>query len=217
MKILVDEKRRLHPYLEGMKKVATGIYAMLGSKAEVIIHDLSTPESSLFYIAGELTKRKLGAPATDVILRALRNKDFEDILNYQSKGKEGHIYKSSAMFLRDESGEVIGCLGINYDITDMLLVNNIINDFCATIPQKDEKEQEETFVNSINEVLMDILEKSKKRIGKPIPFMNKEDKLEVIKYLDERGCFLIKGAIEVVADDLRVSRYTIYNYLKEID
>nr|WP_089748043.1 MULTISPECIES: helix-turn-helix domain-containing protein [unclassified Candidatus Frackibacter] len=28
---------------------------------------------------------------------------------------------------------------------------------------------------------------------------------------------MIKGAVEVIADNLGVSRYTIYNYLKEIE
>lgn len=47
--------------------------------------------------------------------------------------------------------------------------------------------------------------------------MEKEDKIEIIKYLDQRGAFMIKGAVDQVADKLNVSRYTIYNYLKEID
>jgi len=38
----------------------------------------------------------------------------------------------------------------------------------------------------------------------------------VVKSLDERGIFLIKGAVENVAKFLDVSRYTIYNYLDEI-
>lgn len=218
MKILIDEDRDLHHCLEEMKSVAKGIYMMMGSKCEVILHDLSNPESSLFFIAGEITNRTIGAPATDVLLKALRNKETEDILNYQTRSKDGHIYKSSTMFIRNEEKEIIGCLGINYDITDMMLVNNIINDFCQVVVSDDDnKAEEETFANNISEVLKELLERSKDQIGKPVPFMNKEDKLKVIKFLDERGTFMIKGAVEIVADDLRVSRYTIYNYLKEID
>lgn len=217
MKILIDETRKVHPFLEGMKNIAKGIYMMMGNKCEVIIHDLSNPESSLIFIAGEITNRQLGAPATDVMLKALRNKEPKDILNYQTKSKDGHSYKSSTMFLRDENNKIIGCLGINYDITNMMLVNSIINDFCQVTTKDDEKAEEETFANNVNEVLKELLERSKDQIGKPVPFMNKDDKLKVIKFLDERGTFMIKGAVEIVADDLRVSRYTIYNYLKEID
>ena len=36
------------------------------------------------------------------------------------------------------------------------------------------------------------------------------------KDLEEKGVFLIKGAIDYVANSLQVSRYTIYNYLDGI-
>ena len=46
--------------------------------------------------------------------------------------------------------------------------------------------------------------------------MHKEDKVEVIRYLQKRGVFLVKGAIEKVAKRLNVFRYTLHNYLSEI-
>jgi predicted transcriptional regulator YheO len=47
--------------------------------------------------------------------------------------------------------------------------------------------------------------------------MEKDDKIEVIKYLDQKGAFMIKGAVDHAAEKLNVSRYTIYNYLKEVE
>ena len=49
----------------------------------------------------------------------------------------------------------------------------------------------------------------------PVKLMEKEDKLQIVKRLDEKGVFLVKGAIDHVATILGVSRYTIYNYLDE--
>ena len=46
--------------------------------------------------------------------------------------------------------------------------------------------------------------------------MEKEDKLVIVRRLDEKGVFLVKGAIDYVANILGVSRYTIYNYLDEV-
>ncbi|MDW7740610.1 MAG: helix-turn-helix domain-containing protein [Bacillota bacterium] len=43
----------------------------------------------------------------------------------------------------------------------------------------------------------------------------KEDKIKIVSLLDDRGVFLVKGAVEQVAKDLVVSKYTIYNYLEE--
>ena len=46
--------------------------------------------------------------------------------------------------------------------------------------------------------------------------MSKEDKVSIVEALEEKGVFLIKGAVDYVAKVLCVSRYTIYNYLDEI-
>ncbi|GAB6137954.1 helix-turn-helix transcriptional regulator [Halanaerobaculum tunisiense] len=220
MRILVDEKRKVHPYLENLKSIGISLHKTLGNKSEIIIHDLSNPENSVIFIAGELTDRDLGAPITDLVLRIIKNKeDPDDILNYQTKSEDGRIFKSSTMFVKDDNNEIIGCLCTNYDITDLLLVQNIIGNF-ASVDNNKGKEQDsnykENFANNIDEVLNNIIKKAKAQVDKPAPFMEKEDKLKVIEYLDKRGAFTIKGSVETVAEDLGVSRYTIYNYLKEI-
>ena len=39
--------------------------------------------------------------------------------------------------------------------------------------------------------------------------------MEIVKYLDEKGAFLIKKSAERVAEYLDISRFTVYNYLNE--
>ena len=48
-----------------------------------------------------------------------------------------------------------------------------------------------------------------------LAYLNKEEKVSIVNDLDGQGVFLIKGAIDYVAEILCVSRYTIYNYLDE--
>lgn len=50
-------------------------------------------------------------------------------------------------------------------------------------------------------------------LGHPIETMNREQKQNVVKLLQERGAFALRGSVEDVADHLGVSRFTIYNYL----
>ena len=50
-------------------------------------------------------------------------------------------------------------------------------------------------------------------IGKGVAGMSRSEKQQVVHFLDERGAFLIRRAVEDVADRLGVSRFTIYNYL----
>jgi predicted transcriptional regulator YheO len=46
--------------------------------------------------------------------------------------------------------------------------------------------------------------------------MGKEDKLNIIKDLKEKGVFLIKESAKRVSKELNVSLATIYKYLEEI-
>ena len=52
------------------------------------------------------------------------------------------------------------------------------------------------------------------QVGVPTSEMSRFQKQQVVRYLDERGAFLIKKAVEQVAGELGVSRFTIYNYLE---
>jgi predicted transcriptional regulator YheO len=52
-------------------------------------------------------------------------------------------------------------------------------------------------------------------VGVPTFEMSRSQKQQVVRYLDERGAFLIKKAVEQVARELGVSRFTIYNYLED--
>lgn len=223
MRISIDKKRKVHPYLENMKAVANGFFRFLGKEAEVVVHDLSQPESSIIFIAGELTDRELGGPITDIGLKRLRNENNpEDVLNYKNELEDGRVLKSSTIFVTDDNGQVLGCLCINYNITNLYMVENTIKNFCA-LENRDKKEAQkseskhEIFAHNINDVMEKMLTNSIKEVEKPIPYMEKDDKIKVIEYLDKKGAFMIKGAVDHAADKLNVSRYTIYNYLKEVD
>lgn len=223
MRISIDKKREVHPYLENMKSVANGFFRFLGKESEVVLHDLSQPEKSIIFIAGELTDRELGGPITDVGLKRLRNENNpDDVLNYKNELEDGRVLKSSTMFVTDDDGHVLGCLCINYNITNLYMVENTIKNFCA-LERRDKTDNENTesqheiFADDINDVMEKMLSNSLKEVEIPIPYMEKEDKIKVIEYLDKKGAFMIKGAVDHAAEKLNVSRYTIYNYLKEVD
>ena len=44
----------------------------------------------------------------------------------------------------------------------------------------------------------------------------REDKQRAVRLLDERGAFMLRRAVEDVADAMGVSRITVYNYLNAI-
>jgi hypothetical protein len=54
---------------------------------------------------------------------------------------------------------------------------------------------------------------AERSIGRKVPRMTRAEKQQVVRFLDERGVFLIRKAVEDVAERLGVTRFTIYNYL----
>jgi hypothetical protein len=68
----------------------------------------------------------------------------------------------------------------------------------------------------VGDALDRLLQAGEERAGVPIDQMSRSQKQQVVKYLDDRGAFLLKKAVEQVASRLGVSRFTIYNYLDEV-
>jgi predicted transcriptional regulator YheO len=207
-----------HTIFKHLQSVARGIVETFGPRCEVVVHDLRRPDSSLIIVEGNVTGRKEGAPLTDLVLRLLRSgKTQEDLINYPTQTRDGRPLKSSTIFLRDIKGKPFGCLCINYDLTDVFTAKQLLDELHRTCqPLYTDSSLEEDFARSVKEVLSDIIRKVLELVGKPVTHMGKEDKLRVVKLLDDKGVFLIKGAVETVAKVLGVSTITLYKYLREV-
>ena len=74
-------------------------------------------------------------------------------------------------------------------------------------------EVSETLSDDIQGTIHSILREAVNEIGAELPIMSKEDKIELIARLDEKGAFQVKRAVPLIAEELGLSRSTIYNYL----
>jgi uncharacterized protein YqgV (UPF0045/DUF77 family) len=61
-----------------------------------------------------------------------------------------------------------------------------------------------------------LIEQVEHELGGELPTLSREDKQEAVRLLDDRGAFLLRRSVELVADALGVSRITVYNYLNAI-
>ncbi|HAA80097.1 MAG TPA: hypothetical protein DCE09_00290 [Thermoanaerobacter sp.] len=206
---------KTHPILKSIIPVLEGIANTFGKNCEVALHDFSSPQNSIIAIVnGHVTGRDVGSPLPETISKVLKSDNVENLINYKNKGKDGKILKSSALFIKDENGKPVGCLTINIDISEFIMVKNTLSEFCDVADTNEEAR--EAYTGSVSDVLESIVNTTLENYGKPVNFMSKEEKVQVVKMLDEKGTFLIRGAVDYVAKILCVSRYTIYNYLDEI-
>lgn len=121
--------------------------------------------------------------------------------------------KSSTIFIRDDSDKIIGIFGINYDISLMLAMEKELSSFTGTIEEDTTKEP---IAVNIGDLLDELISQSVRHIGKPVTLMTKEDKVQVVRLLNEAGAFLITKSGPKVCQFLGISKYTLYSYLDEI-
>ena len=62
----------------------------------------------------------------------------------------------------------------------------------------------------------DLFERCVSRMGKPVESMTRSERKQLTSILEESGFFSIQKAVPYAAERLGVTRYTIYNYLKQI-
>lgn len=213
-----EDRQETHPVLSILIPIATGIVQTFGKYCEVAVHDLRNPENSLIFVAGNITRRQKGAPITNIVLESIRKHgdNCPDLIGYKNITKEGKVLKSSTIFSRDDRGKIIGCLCINYDITELMVHKAHMEEFTSMGEMFQTcSVGEEMFAADITEVLEGMIEQVIQNTSIPVPMMQKEDKIHVVRELDLKGVFMIKGAVDKVAAVLGVSRYTVYNYLEE--
>lgn len=200
--------------LDFLKRIADGIAVMFGNNCEVVIHDMENDESSILYITNNhVTEREKG-DKLDFLGIGEINELFKgtDLVNIKGVANNNHLLKCSTFHAKGEDYHF--ALGINYDYTNLLMMENVLKDLTyvgesvnIVTTEKDE---------NLEQKLDDFYSKAVDYVGKPIPFMRKKDRVKMIHFLYNKGAFSIHKSIPIIAEKMKVSRYTIYNYLKEI-
>ena len=198
----------LHPNLRAVMQTMDGLFAVLGSRSEVILHDFSQMEHSIVAICGSVTNRQIGGPPTNFLLQKL--------LNYRTVLPDGRELRSSTVFIRDDNGGIIGSLCINQDMTDYTLARKLLAEISQFAEAQPEAHAGEQFARDISEVTGAMLQEEIQALNKPVAYLQKEEKLCLVRALDDKGFFNVRGAVEQVAEELGVTNFTVYNYLKEI-
>jgi predicted transcriptional regulator YheO len=209
--------------IKGYYPLVDFIANIYGKNCEVVLHDLRNFDKSIVAIRNKhITGRNLNGVITDFALKIVYNQDKyknkKYISNYFGKTEDGKVLRSSTYFIRDENEIMIGLLCVNMDITALRNAKEVIDELIMDNLEEKVKNDKEEFdpkienleglVNSEIIKTIDSFNVSSKR-------MTTEEKIEIVAELNEKGIFLIKGAIDEVSVQLNVSKQTVYRYLKE--
>ena len=207
--------------LDILKQLASGLAAQFGSNCEIVVHDLTagSVNSSIVHIEnGHITGRRIGDGPSEAVLNAIRHQNgpLPDKLAYLTKTDNGHILKSSTIYIHDETQKTRYILSINYDITTLLAIEGSLHSLTdCTKPEesKSSSDSPKRITHDVNELLDELIEQSVALVGTPVPLMNKDDKIKAINFLNDSGAFLITKSGDKIAKYFGISKYTLYSYV----
>ena len=217
----------------------------LGPNTEIVLHDLDVPDQSIIAIAnGHISGRKIGGPVTDFALWFMKQGDAAAVpmmTGYRAVNAEGKICHSSSYFLRDSTGHMRGMLCINVDISDLVGIRNAANflignteeakdktqafggypgtqvtQTIVTQPTAEEEAVSESLRDNVENLLESMLDAAIATQNASVDRMQRDERIEVVRTLEENGFFLLKGGISAAAQRLGVSEPTIYRYLVKV-
>lgn len=207
----------IYDHLDMFSNILDLLENHLGTNCEIVLHDNTKAyEHSIVDIRnGHVTGRKVGDCGGNWGLSVL-SKMTEDthIYNKIVYMKNGKIIRGSSMFFQNDEGINIGAICINMDITDSLKCEEFLRQFNHY--SSPEPSPTELFTTDVNQLMDNLLLQCEKMFDKPVARLNKEEKLQIIKFLDSKGAFLITKSGDRVCDFLNISKFTLYNYLEMV-
>jgi len=114
--------------------------------------------------------------------------------------------------------ELIGLLCINQDLTNYQNMFDALGGILGIADKQvpSSATVSERLVPSVSSLPTNVIEEMFNKRVSNVTRLTKEERLEVIKELDKKGIFLLKGSITEVAKTLKVSDATMYRYLQMI-
>ena len=218
----------MYKSLEPYAKLVYFLSAALGDNCEIALHDLTSKDQEIVAISNNpISGREVGAKLSNLSLHYLEEKQYLDhdyVMNYKTVGNDGKLMRAATYFIKEEGREMpVGMLCINVNISDLEYLTSTIKKILGI---KEEKDIEfkmdnpvEILSSPLDEMIDMYIKECLENMGFPSYFLaerlNVDEKIKVVKYLQEKGTFKVKGAIVLVAEKLAVSEPTVYRYLKK--
>jgi predicted transcriptional regulator YheO len=193
------------PYFSIGEAVATLFHPYV----EVVLHDLRT--GRIVRIWNVSTDRKVGdlshlnRPQDQFAADQAVLGPYEKALPSQGRTK------SITAGLRDPSGELVGFLCINIDVTPVDSLTAMLTKFASP----DMKRPEPIYRNDLQQHISYLVRDYSLKVNKPIEHLDKRERIELVSRVDKLGLFQARNSIMLVAKAMHLSRASVYNLLAE--
>lgn len=215
----MSEPRECHHLLKPLLPVVKMLGVTLGRAYEIVLHDVSGEESFIVALEhGSVTDRDMETPLTNFgeeLVRRERLGELDYLANYPSEADDGRTLRSSVALIRDEAGRLIGLLCLNYDMTQAVVIKDLADFLTSVVPLSLEGAEKERFPFR-SDRLVDFLAEARRIWGKPLRFLSREERVDLVRWLDGKGFFKLKEAIPRLVKETGKSRYTLYGDVRRV-
>lgn len=215
----VSKELKKHiPYVDFLGKT-------LGENYEVFLYDLTGPEHPIIAIAnGHLSGRKVGFLMKDVMIKMLQkekenNEDNDDFLiRHDAIGRDGRRFKSSTVLIRNDYGEPIGALCINFNMEPMIAIQEFFESIGAETTNLRNLDINKVIfagevfsdgnAGSIESMYEHFIDKNP-----DIDLSRPQDRQKIVSEMYKEGFFQLRGAVSFCAEKFEISEPSVYRYV----
>lgn len=202
---------------------------VLPKNCEIALQDVRAGRNCITAIAnGHISGRKEGSPLTNLAVKFINEETWKDndfITDYIGCTKEKKQLRSSTYFIK-ESGRLLGMLCINIDDSSYVEISRMLLAL-GGVPMEpkesgagpDSRSMEpESFYEDVEDITQTVIaEYFSGKNEVPTERLNQAEKMDIVRRLEEKGVFMVKGSVSKVAGKLSMSDASMYRYLSKIE
>lgn len=193
---------------------------ILGPDTELVLYDTETMKAChvINPLDGEMV---VGSEMRSLERSFLENKVYREkeyIVNYRALSKRKNKLKSATLFIKDENG-LAGILTVNENVDKLIELRDVLNVIVSGKEENEKKAQNfyDSFEISVEGMVRNAIKAEAERYGVEAARLSHKEKMNIVRILDERGIFLVKGAIAELATVLETTETSIYRYLNKLN
>lgn len=195
---------------------------MLGPDAEIILYDVD--DRVVYQVLNPMDDEMVpGSEMRSLERSFLDSRIYEKeefIVNYRALSRSKHKLKSATFFLRNNpQRQLQGMITVNINVERLVELRDVLNVMISGY-RPYEASAESVFYNnfdvSVEGLVSNAIREELDRYKVEPTRLSYQEKMEMVRSLDNKGIFLVKGAIAELAAALKTTETSIYRYLNKL-
>jgi predicted transcriptional regulator YheO len=201
--------------LAEVEHIGVAVGKMFPGLCEVVLDDLRHPEQAVRVIENNLSGRQVGDSATELGLARIADAGYPSVIqNYPNRFPDGRPVKSTSIGIKNSAGRYVAALCLNLDVSTLSPLAMTLANLVEIGVEHHGKTLETLRDRTAREIRDAIDAYSAARSTTPRA-LSRAQKRELVRQLHRDGYFDSRSSAQAIADQIGVSRATVYNYTKQ--